>query len=117
MIHKTKSPLAGKRVGIKRHIAVMGGKFFEVNDWYDRVAGRSWRSWSAFDAPAEVQGYSVRAGVKNLPLNDEVLVGKILGGGATGDLLAICHVNELEIDGRDATQDNDPPEQSVGKAA
>jgi len=55
MLHKKQSPLAGKTVRIKKHVKHFqfedfGGSDFVVEDWWDRVSGKSWRDWGIQDA-------------------------------------------------------------------
>jgi len=111
-IHTTPSMLAGKSVKIKRHISIMGGRFFHVFDWYDRHAERGWRAYTRFDAPDEVSAYAIRAGAKSLPMDDEVLIGDIVLEGNVKQRTLI-HMNEIEIDGEKA----DEPEKSMKAAA
>ncbi|MBM7554538.1 hypothetical protein [Thalassobacillus pellis] len=80
MIHETAHPLAGKTVTLKN------GKMFRIEDWWDRVSGKSWRDSGRDPAVLE---YAVRAGGSGLPLNDEVVYGKI---GSDGHLI---HKSEL----------------------
>ena len=92
MIHKEQSELAGKTVKIKsevKHFQVkdFGGAEFEVEDWWDRVSGGSWMN--ATGNPAAMI-YGMRSGLQDLPIDDEVLYGKI---GILGHLI---HINEIE---------------------
>lgn len=87
MIHSKPSPLAGKKVKIIK--GAMRGHEYHVEDWWDRVAGKSWRDC---DGNPACLGYAMRTGLKDrdIPPNDEVLYGKV---GALGHLI---HISEVE---------------------
>lgn len=92
MIHKKPSEYAGKTVKLKATTVGMRGKLFEVEDYWDRVDGKSWMNCVGSIA---VLSYSIRAGVANnlgiaIPLNDEVLYGKIDGD---GHLIHVCELD------------------------
>lgn len=94
MIHQEQSPLAGTTVRIKKnstHLQVpdFGGSEYRVEDWWDRLQDKSWKV--SYGNPACII-YSLRAESNNLPLDDEVLYGKI---GSFGHLV---HISEVEID-------------------
>lgn len=74
---------AGKIVKIKET-----GEDYRVEDWCENVFGRSWMV--ANGNPAAMQ-YAIRAGVNNLPINNDVLYGKIGGMGA------LYHISEIEV--------------------
>lgn len=91
MIHATPHPLAGKTVTLKlaaeaRNLA--GGATMRVEDYYDRVAGRSWTM--ANGNPAALH-YAMRSGFSGgaIPLDDEVVYGKV------GGFSHLVHVSEL----------------------
>lgn len=84
--HPEPSPLAGTTVLVD---IGDGEQEYRVEDYWDRVYGTSWM-WSK-DNPAAMN-YAVRSGLRTagrLPLDDEVLYGKI---GAHGHL---AHVSEV----------------------
>ena len=90
LIHNKPSELAGTTVKISdtaKHFQVedFGGSEFRVEDWWDRVAGKSWTRCDG--NPACI--YAFRAGTSSLPPDDEVLYGKI---GAFGHLV---HISEI----------------------
>ena len=85
MIHKQKHLMAGKTVTITSGEYV--GNEYRVEDLWDRVYGASWMD--ADGNPAAMQ-YGIRSGFGELPLDDEVLYGKI---GAFGHLV---HVSEID---------------------
>jgi hypothetical protein len=64
-----------------------GSADFRIEDWWDRLAGESWRETRG--NPAVLQ-YAARASACGLPVNDDVVYGKV---GALGYLL---HVSEIE---------------------
>ena len=71
MIHKEQHPKAGK-------IVVVFEQAFTVEDWWDRVAGGSWTKFSG--NPACLQ-YMARTANNKIPLDDEVVYGKVCGMG------------------------------------
>lgn len=85
-MNKESHPLAGKTVVIAR--GDLKGKIFRVEDYWDKLTGRSW---------GESQGnpaciiYAMRTGLQKfeVPSDDEVLYGKI------GSLGHLVHVNEI----------------------
>jgi hypothetical protein len=96
MIHKESSPLAGKTVKIKQTVkhpqqSDFGGSDFRVEDWWDKVAGKS---WMFCDGNPACMVYAIRAGLSETPLptDDEVLYGKV---GPFGHLV---HISEIEVE-------------------
>lgn len=103
MIHETQHPLSGQSVKLKPgtvlYDAVKKKLFdagedsqlfsFEVEDWWDRLYGASWMVASGNYA---VINYAMRSGGKGLPIDDEVVYGKV------GRLGHIVHVSELDIE-------------------
>jgi hypothetical protein len=87
MIHKEQSSLAGKTVKINAKYAKLAGEDYVVEDWWDRISGRSWRDTEVI---AEIL-YAERIKRKsNASMDDEVLYGKI---GILGHLI---HISEIE---------------------
>lgn len=84
MIHPTKHPKAGQTVMIKRP----GGQSIEyhLEDWWDRVSGSSWMGATGNFA---CMAYGIRSAEDGLPIDNEVVYGKIGGSGA------IVHVSEI----------------------
>lgn len=80
MMHDTPHKLAGKKVRLS------DGSDYVIEDWADRVLGKS--VWSADGNPAALE-YAVRCAVKNFPIDDLTLYGKIGGFGF------IRHVSEI----------------------
>jgi hypothetical protein len=83
MIHDAPSTLAGKTVRIKET-----GDLYKVEDWWDRIAGKS---WGDCDGNPACLAYALRAGGLGLPPDDEVLYGKI------GPLGHLIHMTEIEV--------------------
>lgn len=92
-IHPEPHPLAGKTVTLNenakdpaRGIVVPGAQFC-IEDWVDRINGDG-RSWM-FTSNFATMHYGARSGLTRLPLDDEVVYGKV-------DALGhIVHVSEL----------------------
>lgn len=80
IIHVEEHPLAGQTVRLK------SGQEYRVEDWADRVMGGS--VWQAAGNPACLK-FAIRSAMEGLPLNDDLLYGKI---GMFGE---IVHVLEL----------------------
>lgn len=66
---------------------VVPGAIFHIEDWWDRVSGGSWQV--SIGNPAALQ-YSLRSVANDLPIDDEVVYGKIEGLGH------LVHVSEIE---------------------
>lgn len=80
MIHKEPHPMAGRVVMLRAKYQGPGGGVIEcrVEDWFDRVVGRSWRKAVGNAAAVAYAGRSVHA---MLPDDDAVLYGKVDGFG------------------------------------
>lgn len=92
MKHLNKSEYAGKTVVLKdsaKHpqFPDFGGSEFHVEDWWDRVYGKSWMD--ATGNPAATV-YAIRGGFNRLPIDNQVLYGKI------GMLGCLVHISEIE---------------------
>ena len=94
MSHGKPHPLAGKTVTIANGVtdpiqgAVKAGAEYRVEDWWDRLVGRSWQDMAG--NPAVFQ-YERRIGLRSdVPMDDEVIYGKI------GDLGHLVHVSEID---------------------
>lgn len=89
MLHKNPHRLAGQTVRIAQHIPELGGEEFIVEDYWDRISGRS---WSVSDGSLSCCDYAFRIGMRypTAPPDDEVLYGKVRGLGK------LVHVSELE---------------------
>ena len=80
IVHNEEHPLAGKTVQLKN------GQSYTVEDWADRVLGRS--VWMADGNPAAMK-YAIRSAVEGHPIDNNLLYGKI------GWIGEIVHVEEL----------------------
>lgn len=85
--HAEQHPLSGQTVTLGEQAGdpvrgvVVPGATFVIEDWWDRVAGRSWMTSDG--NPAALQ-YAMRTGFRGIgavPLDDEVVYGKIAGRG------------------------------------
>jgi hypothetical protein len=83
MKHSSEHPKAGQMVKIAS--GEFAGEDYRVEDWWDRVAGKS---WMFCDGNPACLDYAMRS--HNLPVDDEVVYGKI---GPFGKLI---HVSQLE---------------------
>jgi hypothetical protein len=91
MKHNTSSEFAGKKVVLKDaathpQFAKFGGQEFVVEDWWDRVAGKS---WMISDGNPACLIYTIRSAHNSLPLDDEVVYGKL------GMMGCLVHVSEI----------------------
>lgn len=93
-MHKESHPQAGQTVRIKDGTVdpaqelVVGGAEYEIEDWWDLLTGSSWMHQNG--NPAALH-YAIRSAANNLPLDDEVVYGKI------ENLGHLVHVSELEL--------------------
>jgi hypothetical protein len=90
--HTEASPFAHKKVRIKatathRQFPSFTGGIVSIEDWWDRVTGRSWQH-SATTNPGCII-YGLRTVDNNLPIDDEVVYGKLNGMGV------LVHVSEI----------------------
>lgn len=93
MAHEAAHPMAGQTVKLRTDVKHpqfdIAGQEFRIEDWWDNLTGRSWMD--ATGNPAAMV-YGIRSGLSNLPLDDEVVYGKV---GSFGHLI---HVSELDLD-------------------
>lgn len=82
MKHSEPHPLAGQT------IQTTDGDEYRVEDWWDRVSGGSWMN--ATGNPAAL-AYAMRNALVGLPVDDEVVYGKV------GNLGHIAHISELVL--------------------
>lgn len=95
-VHAAPHPYAGKTLklditmhGLDKfaaHDIGSGVQEYRVEDWWDRIAGKSWMHC---DGNFAALGYAARSGALGLPLNDEVVYGKV------GGLGFLIHNDEL----------------------
>ena len=95
MIHKEQSKLAGKKVKIKesvihRQFPDFGGSEICIEDWWDRVAGKS---WMICDGNPACLIYALRSIDNTIPTDNEVLYGKRKDG--FGSLVHVSEIEEL----------------------
>lgn len=85
-MHNESHPLTGKTVKVDLN---GDGEFvdLEIEEWWDVLTGTSWMMSNG--NPAALN-YALRAGQQGLPLNDEVVYGKVDGLGE------IVHVNQIK---------------------
>ena len=90
MRHNKPSDLAGTTVKIANDLQtnppVAKGSEFHVEDWWDRVAGKSWQ---ICDGNIACLIYAARSATAGIPMDDEVVYGKV---GLLGHLV---HVSEI----------------------
>lgn len=92
-IHSQSHPAAGQTLKIRSGVVdpiqnlVLPGQEYHVEDYWDVVSGG--RSWMNTSGNPAVMQYAIRSALNDLPLDDEVLYGKI---GALGH---IVHISEL----------------------
>ena len=91
-LHNEPSEFAGKKVRIKQGFThpqypEFNGGVVSVEDWWDRVSGKPWGI--SVDNPAALI-YAMRIGTNGLPMDDEVVYGKL------GPMGVIVHVSEIE---------------------
>ncbi|MET8648539.1 hypothetical protein [Nocardia aurea] len=84
MIHSVPSPLAGTTVTAD---IGKGPTSIRVEDWWDRLAGKS---WMVCDGNPAALIFAVRSGLSQLPTDDEVLYGKSADGFGV-----LVHVSEV----------------------
>ena len=91
-IHNDEHPLSGQKIQVKpiQKSGTMPPEEtfeFEVEDWWDRITGRSWTvengNWACLH-------YAMRSGLSGLPLDDEVIYGK-----DRQNLGHLIHVSEI----------------------
>jgi hypothetical protein len=92
-MHNTPHPLAGQTVTVQPAAALYSYNGtepiqFRVEDWNDRVFGRSWMLYEGH--PASL-GYAVRSAMGGLPTDNEVVYGK-----CDRNLGHLVHVSEIK---------------------
>ena len=94
-MHEVPHPFSRKTVRIKKEVTHpqfpnFGGSELLLEDWWDRVAGKS---WMYCDGNPACLVYAMRTSGKNVPIDDEVVYGKMYSYGH------LVHVTELELPG------------------
>ena len=98
MKHNEAHPLSGKTTRLKGGIKHphlpddTEGLEFRVEDWWDRVAGKS---WMFCDGNPACLIYAIRSGVGGLPGGDEVIYGKV---GAFGHIIHVSEITEEVVE-------------------
>lgn len=89
---RDKSPLAGCSVKIKSNsfLRITAGAVIVIEDWWENVGGKSWMVCNGNPA---CLFYAMRSGFESLPIDNEVLYGKI------GGLGYLVHISELDLEG------------------
>lgn len=85
-IHKEAHYKAGQTVLLREEFSGEAGVEFVVEDWWDRVGGKSWQICTGNIACLQ---YAARVGVNRLPFDDEVVYGHI---GGSGELIHACEL-------------------------
>lgn len=85
-IHPEPHELAGQTVRINDDVPEIGGADYRIKDWWDRVSGGSWMD--AEGNPACLV-YALRSAIAGLPLDNEVVYGKV------GGLGHLVHVSQI----------------------
>jgi hypothetical protein len=98
VIHPDPHPLAGKTVKLypappsSRAASLLFAephhREFVVEDWQDRVFGKSWQHLDLGGSPAVID-YAMRVGMTALPKDDDVVYGKV------GSFGHIVHASEI----------------------
>ena len=68
---------------IKTSVENLGGKEIQIEDWWDRVSGKSW-----MDCTGNIA--CLTYAVRDTPINNEVVYGKIDGAGY------LIHIDEIQ---------------------
>jgi hypothetical protein len=100
MIHDSRHPLAGQTVklalkGGDNPGDIASGDEYRVEDYWDRLGSGSWME--AQGNPAALK-YAMRAGFSGLPLDDEVVYGKVGPFGHIVHISELVTVSELELE-------------------
>jgi hypothetical protein len=78
---------AGTTVKIRPSAGQLGGLEYRVEDWWINAAGES---WTVSQTPA-AYNYALRSSAAGLPIDDDVLYGKVGGFGL------LVHISEIEV--------------------
>lgn len=87
-IHKEKHPKSGQTVKISA--GDFAGQEYRLEDWWDRIAGKSWMFCAGNPVCLD---YAMRSGFSDppLPTDNEVVYGKI---GGLGKLIHVSQIAE-----------------------
>ena len=86
-MHSEPHPLSNKYVQITA--GQFAGQRYRIEDWWDRVAGRS---WTVCDGNPACLEYAMRSADEKTPISDEVVYGKI---GSFGKLIHVSQLGEV----------------------
>ena len=93
MQHQSPHPKANQVVKLKKGTTHpqydLDGVDFYLEDWWDHLTGGSWKY---ADGNPACLIYAIRAGMTDLPRDDEVVYGKVNGMGV------LIHSSEIEED-------------------
>lgn len=98
MTHADKHPLAGTTVMVRlsKHRQIPEGPHeYRLEDWWDHATGKSWNPPGS--NPAALV-YSLRRADAGLPIDDEVVYGKV---GSFGHL---AHISEITVPKKEAKE-------------
>jgi len=92
-VHSETSPVSNRKMTLNvnttdSRVKDLGGTEIFIEDWWDRVSGKSWMYESG---NRDCYQYALRVGYNRLPIDDEVLYGKV---NETGCLV---HISEIII--------------------
>jgi hypothetical protein len=93
-MHQEPHPLSRKNVTIAT--GAFAGQTYWIEDWWDRLAGKSWTICDGNPACLE---YAVRSAGEGTRISDEVVYGKI---GSFGKLIHVSQLGDVVEDGRAA---------------
>lgn len=87
-IHTSSHPLAGRPVTLieNNSLGIPTTEIYMIEDWWDSITGNSWQISTGNPAALE---YSLRIATTSIPLDDEVVYGKLKGLGI------LVHVSEI----------------------
>ena len=87
-IHTSPHPLADRPVTLieNNSLGIPTTEIYMIEDWWDSITGKSWQT--ATGNPAALE-YSLRIANTSIPLDDEVVYGKLNGLGK------LVHVSEI----------------------
>lgn len=88
MTNPNPHPQAGTTAKVKESVHQLGGSEVVVEDFWDRIADKSWMDCNGNPACLE---YSMRSAFSGVPIDNNVIYGKIGGIGV------LLHASEIEV--------------------
>ena len=87
-IHTSSHPLANRPITLieNNSLGIPTTEIYMIEDWWDSITGKSWKTSTGNPAALE---YSLRIANTSIPLDDEVVYGKLNGLGK------LVHVSEI----------------------